>query len=68
MKESAMTKKRDAAQQQAYDQGRHARTVAIPRDSDPHGTTSKLQKHWLAGWDDEDALRSAEPVVTKAKK
>lgn len=48
---------RDAAEQAAYDQGFHARMVSIPRDSDPHGKASKLQKHWQAGWDDADEQR-----------
>lgn len=52
---------RDAAEQAAFDQGKRARSVAIPRDSDPHGKNSPLQEHWLAGWDDEDALR--EPMA-----
>lgn len=55
-----MTKEREAAEQAAFDQGRHARAVAIPRDSDPHGKASKLQKHWLEGWDEEDGLRGSD--------
>jgi hypothetical protein len=67
-KEPTMTKQRDAAEQQAYEAGRHARSVSIARDQDPHGHQSKLQPHWQAGWDAEDELRTAAPVVTKAKK
>jgi hypothetical protein len=55
LKETDMT--RDATEQAAYDQGAHARAVSIPRDSDPHGKASKLQKHWRAGWDDADKER-----------
>jgi hypothetical protein len=63
-----MTKQRDAAQQQAFDQGRHARSVSIARDQDPHGRQSNLQKHWQAGWDAEDDLRNAKPVMAGVEK
>lgn len=53
-----MTKTRDAAETQAYEQGRHARTVSIARDQSPQ--VGNLLTHWQAGWDEEDALRESD--------
>jgi hypothetical protein len=59
-----MKKQRDAAEQAAFEQGRHARSVAIGRDQSP--LTGKLLPHWEAGWDFEDEAR--EPKKAKGKK
>ena len=64
-----MTKKRTDSEQRAFDQGRHARSVAIGRDQSP--LTGDLRDTWQEGWDAEDELRASdteqEARVTKAR-
>lgn len=59
-----MKKARDAAEQAAYEQGRHARQVAIGRDQSPHA--GKLLPHWEKGWDFAD--ETLKPAKAKARK
>lgn len=63
-----MTKQRDDAERQAYDQGRHARAVSIGRDQSP--LVEPLRKDWQEGWDFEDGLRGsdAEQAARAAKR
>jgi len=49
--------KRDAGDQQVFDQGREARASSIDRDSSPH-VAGPRRDLWLDGWDYEDKLRA----------
>lgn len=48
----------DADELAAYEQGRFARQNAIGRRDSPHAHGARLRKHWEAGWDYEDKLRT----------